>query len=625
MRDLPMKGQPADASPKTSLTRWRNLIEIVPDPASDHSRAVALDAAYEQSLENVLHRAVRKHRPPVADAQLLVNRQAREVKALWQLREEPAHDVTKHLFTSFRDEKVIEEAAGRVIRKIGLAPATKIVLENLDWFQDHFDEVYVGDNFKAGETHFGQKVMPMDALLERSGELDAFLLTTNTPEVEELYRKMLPMDKTITISDLSLPIYQRHFRQSGLARATRILEEIEAADKPLVVVGARLLATAEPTFRALETAGYDVFVISLFDKMANRLRATHDETCAVARNALVSTHEMLHILTSLKKGFFWIYYDFFCISSWDASRSLITYGYTAALAKMAACPVVLGMYDVIKPVCLNMDRSPEAFALYKTMFDVVDGVILTSNSDHVAAYLRNTLVKDMPVFSFYRYSFPPKEPLKRLSDEDGERHVVGVTCFLGEVHEPNRLETGHSIRSILGQKIHFHYYSDHPVVHAFGESLPEEEQPYFHIEKAIWDQQELIHEMSRYDCGWGVGDEITVFARLICDVPDLHIRELFSLFIPNSVPTSSMAYGSAGLPVVISRMVKVMDEVFPKDCCIPLDMGEVDNLSNIFAALDWTTIHQTMRDERHRFDVFHQIPRLASYLDNIPEHRTRES
>jgi hypothetical protein len=204
-----------------------------------------------------------------------------------------------------------------------------------------------------------------------------------------------------------------------------------------------------------------------------------------------------------------------------------------------------------------------------------------------------------------------------LSDQDGERHLVGVTSFLGEVYEPNRVETRNSIRSILRQKIHFHYYSDNAKVLAFRCELPAEEQRYFHIEPAIWDQRKLVHEMSRFDGGWLVGDECTIFARMIGQIEDRHIRELFSLFVPNGVPTSSMTYGAAGLAVFISRQIKVMDEVYPKGCCIPLDMGEIENLEVIFRKLDWPAIHQTMWEERLRFDVFHQIPRLAAFLDTI--------
>jgi hypothetical protein len=95
------------------------------------------------------------------------------------------------------------------------------------------------------------------------------------------------------------------------------------------------------------------------------------------------------------------------------------------------------------------------------------------------------------------------------------------------------------------------------------------------------------------------------------------MRELFALFVPNGVPTSSVTYGAAGLPVFISRQIKVMDEVYPPGCCIPLDMGEIGNLSNIFKRLDWGRIHRTMREQRERFSAFHQIPRLAAFLDQV--------
>jgi hypothetical protein len=519
---------------------------------------------------------------------------------------------------SRESDGVLESVVGRTVRRIGVAPATQVVLDHLAWFQERFETVELADNFRCGETHAGLTVRSVPEFLERSGDLDCILLATNNPEIEAEYQKVLPPETTVSISAFSYPMDLCRFSRYGLARAQRILDAIEASPNPIVVLGNKLLATAEPTFAALEGAGYDVFVISLFDKLENQDKSGYDPSCELPRNALVTTFEQLYILTHLRKGLFWIYYDFFHNTGWDAANGVIAYAYAAAMLELASRPVVLGMYDVLKPVCLNMERSAEAFAIYKVLLDLADAVVLTSKSDHIAEYLRNTLVKDRPVLSFYRYSFPPPEPLPRLSETDGARHLVGVTSFLGEVFEPNRIETRNSIRSILRQGIHFHYYSDNVKVHAFRNELPADERAFFHVEPAIWDQQVLVRDMSRFDGGWLVGDEATIFARLIGQVEDRNIRELFTLFVPNGVPTSSMTYGAAGLPVFISRQIKVMDEVYPKGCCVPLDMGEVDNLSAIFARLDWKAMHRVMREERDRFSAFAQIPRLKAFLDALP-------
>lgn len=607
-------------TPETSPRLWERLVAELPDPDQDGIRndalAKRLHGDYTRALHGVLERAAAKLDPPPADTAAFVAGLAQRMPSHFNVA--GARAICERLFTTFADEKIIEIVAKRPVRRIGLAPATGIVLEHLDWFLEQFDEVLVADKFRAGERHSGLTILTLDQLLEQGGELDTFLVTSNNPEIEEEYLRRLPQAKTLSISGFSYPMDLRRFSRCGLARAERILAEIEQAGNPLVVLGNKLLATAEPTFVALETAGYDVFVISLYDKMENQARTGWDETCAVHRNALVTIFEQLYILTRLKEGLVWIYYDFFFNAGWDAGNSLITYASAATMLALSARPVVLGMYDIAKPVCNNMERRHDAFAVYKVMLDLAAAVVLTSKSDHIAEYLRNTLVKDRPVLSFYRYSFPPPEPLERLSDRDGERHLVGVTSFLGEVFEPNRVETRESIRSILRQRIHFHYYSDNAKVLAFRDGLPAAERAYFHIEPAIWNQHKLVHEMSRFDGGWLVGDESTIFARLIGQVEDRHIRELFALFVPNGVPTSSMTYGAAGLAVFISRQIKVMDEVYPRGCCIPLDMGEIGNLANIFRRLDWGRIHRTMRDQREQFSAFHQIPRLAAFLDALP-------
>lgn len=616
--DIPYYERP-QASPRS----WETITSDIAAP-KDNDLTDELESTYQKALKQTLVSSIDKLINKPRDSTAYVNDLMSKIKSFTQSSNEPAYAISHRLFTTFAEDPIIEEVCQKKVKRIGLAPATKAVLDNLDWFQKHFEEVIVGDNYKTGQEHFGQTIVSVDDLISSADQLDTIMLTTNTPDIEAIYKDILPKEKTFSISELSNPMNIKHFSRFGLARAERLITEIEASENPLIVLGYKLLATAEPTFVALERAGYDVFVISQTDKMENPKRTGYDPGCAIYRNALVNPYEQIYILQNLKRGVFWMYYDFFFNTGWDAANSLTTYGNSAALMSLAKQPVVLGMYDIIKPICQNMDQAPASFGLYKVMLDMADGVALTSKSDHIAEYLRNTLVKDRPVTSFYRYSFSPRKPLPKLSKTDGERHLVGVTSFLGEVFEPNRIETKNSIRSILRQGIHFHYYSEHPKVIAFYESLPEDERAYFHLEKPIWEQQELVHNMSRFDGGWLVGDEATIFARLITQIEDRHIRELYTLFVPNGVPTSSMTYGSAGLAVFISRQIKVMDEVYPPGCCVPLDMGEIDNLTNIFARLDWDTMHHTMHEQSDSFNIFKQIPRLVRFLDDLRDSHAKD-
>lgn len=609
-------------NPDESPFLWQNVVSLLQDTTIIEANESELETKLNSALESVFNGTL--SRLPLlnkVNKEELFELKTHTHNLLTSLESNP-EAVTKKIISTNNGKCLFEKVLNKPIRKILLAPATKVILENLDWFIAQFDEVVVGDNYKCGEKHFGIEVLSVKQALEK--QVDGYFLTTNTPSIESEYRKKLPVDKTITIlSLLQLDTFKWiQFYETGLSRAKRVLSEIESSKKPLVVLSSKLLTTAEPTFAALESQDFDVFVVSLWDRMENRQRTGYDEACDVYRNVMLTGYEQLYILQNLKKGKFWIYYDFFFNTGWDTSNAVITYGCAATVMKMASRPVILGMYDVIKPVCLNMDKQHQAFALYKAMLDLADAVVLTSKSDHIAEYLRNTHLKNTPVLSFYRYSFPPEQPLEKLSAQDGERHIVGVTSFLGEVFEPNRVETKNSIRSMLRQGIHFHYYSSNEKVQAFQDQLPPEEKAYFHMETPIWNQRELVKDMSRFDAGWLVGDEATIFAKLIFEIEDRFIRELFTLFVPNGVPTSSMTYGAAGLPVFISRQIKVMMEVYPEGCCIPLDMGEVDNLSTIVQRLDWDALHKCMRDERHRFNIFDQVERLASFIKNdVPEER----
>ncbi len=302
---------------------------------------------------------------------------------------------------------------------------------------------------------------------------------------------------------------------------------------------------------------------------------------------------------------------------WDARNAAYVYGYVAALLKMTDRRVVLGCYDVIKPVLLNMDYHEIANALYGEMLAAADGIWLNSKSDTIGAYLREHFGGEKPVLSFYRYAMPPRRPLMKLSQADGDFHIVGVTSFFGECFEPNRAESGHFIREILRQKIHFHYYSSNRAVYDYYEGLEPAEQPYFHIHDHIWEQAQLARDMSKYDAGWLVGDEGTVFEDIARRTENPLARDLFRLFVPNGVPTSSMTYGAAGLPVFATRAITILKSVFPEGCLVPLDAPEAIRLSEILDAMDLAACHRTMRAERARFDATQNISRLADFLRQI--------
>ena len=393
-----------------------------------------------------------------------------------------------------------------------------------------------------------------------------------------------------------------------------IRREIAAAKNPIVVFGGKINVTMEPTLLALEEQGFDVFLVTRMTRFHDH-SVKEDAGCPLRRNFVVPLYGFLYLLQNPGSARAILFYDFFLNFAWDARNAERAYAYVAALLRLAPSPVVLGCYDVIKPVCLNMEHHEAANAFYADMLDQAGGIWLNSKSDHIAEYLRNTVAKDKPVISFYRYGMPPKHRLMKLSQIDGERHIVGVTSFFGETFEPNRAESGDFIREMLRQKIHFHYYSSNRLVFDYYGDLEESEQAYFHIHDHIWEQAQLAREMSKYDAGWLVGDEGPTFGRIVAQTEHRLARDLFALFVPNGVPTSSMAYGAAGLPVFASRAITILQEVFPPGCLIPLDMAEVGALPAILDRIDWAAVEKTMAENCHRFDATQNISELADYLE----------
>lgn len=605
----------SDKLEKNVFRRWMTVISAATGFKTADQQPVIF-----QKLQNDLRDSLIRSITPYSDmSDKIVDRILDDVLYKRVPSKACAVTTTLSLTSEEQGHKGFTDDSENSVKSIALIPATGVVLEHLDWFISRFETVIIGDNFKSGQVHHGIKVQPVNDVLKLEQQIDRFFVTTDRPEIEQQFLDLVPKAKTVRIDDIRRwsVDYWRTIADIGTKRVDAILQEIESSDNPIVVLGRKLLATSEPIFCALDDTGYDVFVVSEFDKMESPFHSGYDNLSPISRNVLLPFAEILYLLTHLKKGKFFVYYDFFHNVSWDVNRAIAAYGFTSAILKLASRPVILGMYDNIKPIWENFEHVELMQELYKEMIASADAICLTNKTDRWAEYLRNTFAKNKSVKSFLRYSFPPNTNIQRLSDIDGERHIVAVTSFLGETFEPNRIKTRETIQSVIQQGIHFHYYSQNEKVFKFFDGLSDEEKRFFHIEMPIWEQSDLIKAMSQYDAGWLVGDEATVFAKIVTQLDDRHFREIYAQFIPHDVPTSSMAYGAAGLPVFISRIFTDMPSLYPDGCCIPLDMGEVPNLKAVMERIDWIKLHKTMNENKAMFDVRKHIPDLERFLDTI--------
>ncbi len=511
-----------------------------------------------------------------------------------------------------RYREIFELAVGHRVDRLLIAPVPSYIIPALPDLIAEFAEVVLADTFKAGSTIAGLTCVSLDDPIAVAERFDACFLGTVDLRLGQMFRNLLPPERTIGAAELVWfdPVGRARGVAPGLEDFHR---RIQAAKRPLIVLTAYLDATVGPTLIALQQRGIDVFIVTrqVFNP-ADSANAGDPAAIGVDRLYVAEFDEMLWLLARTEGCPVLVNYVRFFASHWDLRYTVPLFAYTLAVMTAIAGPRLLHLYDAFQVSIDGLEAERSSFGLYRDLLDLADGIVVNADVEPV---LRDFLGRDKPIISLLRYG-PDAEVQPEPDSEPFS--IAMITGFLGEANDPTRTTAG-LVRGLLRDGFHVHYYSSGPVARGFRDALPEDEAGRFHLHDPIRDQRQLVHEISRYHAGWFVAD-MTCCETLDRRFETAFAQSLAGCFVATTVATAGILYGCAGLPTIFNAG-HYTAKLFPPGTVIEIDPTRVTSVKSVIEARDWPAMRRAVMAERTSFTMSVHIGRMVSWLGQFyPSH-----
>ena len=505
----------------------------------------------------------------------------------------------------------LQRCLGHDIRRLLVLTVPSYMETVAPHLADQFDQLVFVDNFKSGKSLGEVSIETMERWAPYLDTFDAVFIATRDPVVIAELKARFKGQAIATYKEVFEDT--RGFYGDDSPGLDSLIEQINNADNPTIIIGGNIISTLDPTYRELEKRGRCFFFVrkeyeSVYGYgLLSLSEITYQDHHAVGFDAL------LKLLKNITNGRIVFVADSVFSVSWNAARSLINYAYAISLVRLARQPVILLLYDAVKPLIRELQWANESARLYRTLTSDADGLIFNSNDRDMSEFVINSSGVSLPHINFYRYSTAPAERLPRL---EGGIHLVAASLYLGDFDEPSRNDIASQIVSLLEQGIHFHYYSEHSGSSSFMDFLPASTRSFLHVHPIQRNQERLVQELTRYWAGWMTTDW-TVFPRAVALIDDSYFKEIFTIFPLSTVSTSSMAYNCAGLPIITNRTLRAIRRVTGEETIIAIESSEIPYLGQRLKSLDWQSLWEKSWDKRKDYDIATHIDRLSEFIDGI--------
>jgi len=521
-----------------------------------------------------------------------------------------------------RLEEILKTCLGRKVESLCLLPVPNYIEECVELFRSAFSVVGLCDNKKAGRELSCLSVHSQHQLDEQPFEYDAYLNTTSSVEVEALFADSIPAGRGIDFAAFATEVMRAAGLRSRETSAEAVLEKIRRAERPLVVLAGIYLGTYTPTLAALADEGFQVFVIARSETAW--LHAGHlcrlGETLEFAEVHSVDYEGLISLLDQLDHGALFLpgAEESFIGCAFDCRRAAAANAYVAALLEMAHVPALLGMYDVVKPVVKRLEFQADSVRTCREMWSAADAVTIGANTREAGEQVVHALELRTPVSSFYRYGVFVEELQPKRTD--GIHIAIVGGALISDSENPFLPDQDH-FRSLLDQDLHLHVYSSTATPVRFQSTLDSEQSARFHIHESISDPQRLTHELSQYTAGMILNDTAALID-MVAAFENRFLRELSYHFMTTMVPSASMLFGCAGLPIIINRTSSKLLLEFPEQYFIPTELSELASLGTRLRGLDWAKIYRITESERRRFSIRGNLRKLVEVIQALEEQAT---
>lgn len=278
----------------------------------------------------------------------------------------------------------------------------------------------------------------------------------------------------------------------------------------------------------------------------------------------------------------------------------------AIAIRHAKAPVVYDAYDLTSVRLNEKYLSEQEIRDEKFCFENAAGIV---HKGPEIDFMRAKYNIEVPTLHFQDYcvkEFIVENPLPKLSDKDGEIHIVH-TGSVFRMDLPKE-KYGYSqyveiAKMVIAQRIHFHIYPNPYQL----ESLPHYEElaelnPYFRMHKGLL-YRDLGKEVSKYDYGW-----------LAQDFRNTIIQDVF---YKTAIGNRLFGYLEAGLPIIASDSLEYVATIINKNGIgLMIDTDDLVNLSSKLRELDYRQLQNNVKTARrsglsmenhiHRLEMFYQ-------------------
>lgn len=501
----------------------------------------------------------------------------------------------------------ISEHFGQDIRSVAILPCSSFVPELLPFFQAQFPTVYLVDSYKRGTVNG----LPIQSLEEaRRMEPDLWFMTTRDPDLQDHFRASLPQRRILLAQDF---FSFEDLLESGLNGEEEqslevMIQQIEAAARPLIVLDAQFFNNYCPTYAALENEGFQVFLCS---RQEHILYAAPDSRFAdlpFERKFRLNLAQRVALLCRLRKGAILMNHVSYLIPGFDAEKAIASMAYPLALMRLARVPCVLYLYDMISPITKRLDLQGDFLTMYRSLLGAADGLILNSNLQGGLDLLRRSLDLQQPMISFLRYN----AKVARLAPRERE----GLHIALVGGMDDDLRDMGAMLTQVLDMRLHLHNYVQNHKTDAFMARLSPAQAAFFHNHASMQDQQQLIREVSRFHAGW-ILDNTYKWIDLLAGIASPLLRDLMLSFRLSTVTSSQMLLGAAGLPCILNRSMFEITGAFPGEFFLPMEASELRALPGILSSDEWSARLHRCRDKRRVFSADWRIGELTPFLQNF--------
>lgn len=402
------------------------------------------------------------------------------------------------------------------------------------------------------------------------------------------------------------------------SRVDELLRQVRAAPKPIIFVNSTGRHPYGGLLDQLVGSGHDAFIVARGTQSLPFSEYPRSVGQAVRHQYHLNALEMVDFFSRVDHGVVMFVTECYINHRDEGIRSCAQEAYVLAQMRLCKIPKIIFLYDVMTQFDRDLHLDDDYIHIHRSLLNESDGIILSANTQMAADHLRHVFQIEQPMMAFHRYN-DSQAPAKRQKREGF--HVALVGPFFSNLYlgTRNRMrELAPQMMRLLDQGIHLHTYVEPAFMRHVRTMMTPWQREHFHVYECISDQAELIAEVSQCDAGWMVHNTQIPMSTIARSRRALYRDSIF-MFHLSTVPSSILLFGSAGLPMFVSRSEQGILREFGRDAIIPIESAELERINEVIAEYDWDKLRKTAESRRELFGVATHAKRFEHFLDRVRE------